>query len=829
MTFTLTCLGTDTRYQDVLNNPEDYPLGETLSLASTLVNPGQLMGQIDDVQHICGEHITLINGPTTLGKEVFDRINLGVNILLKAIANGKIDLQLVAHSRGACQSILMAHELDRIQKLFADESKDLAQIKIDLAKTIGNGVYLNVDEIFLTTYFPQLKTNFSQVRLGMFLLDPVPGGGFFSLPGLKWEHPLFYSLPDIVNYYEQYIFENERTRCFKSVAPQENQTRCNRQLTNFIISSLPGHHGTGSGNPYDQAKLFKTNPGYDIQKTLGVQKLIFAKLMAFLKKGNHRFTLNRAEDHTRTLIDIAATVIDRDEQNYETLVLLQKQQILENLEHYLKFNQTSYPYLTQEQSLQRLFFTIPENSRIIHWGSSDDYQLDSILNMKRTSQFLDVEHMSLYLKVYAQINFDLTQPIQCLTLINQQIEHPAPHIASISNELVDLIISYLCELYLADYFDYLNIENPAELLRLLKAILDTRVLPQDVMSMSQADLMVSPIERINEALKSKIGALEVLRTNDLENQFSQDLAILNNLENLPDGLNVCIADFRVNKMVDGEQLKTLMHLNQYLNILEMLQSWTSEGIKARFKIMCADYSKSLSMDRHIQSLNTGENKHIDEEVIEKLTLLKLNFKSYLTDFFKSKHWSLHELYQIVDAQTFAQLSSAILQDNEELISFYDSWQAELQYLTKHYEANLKARETSAKLGIVRNLSAILTDQKPSYINIHAFYHQLSLCEPELSAHRDLAWKRFLMTSLNLFFWGSLISGAIFLGISGHLIAGIALGSMTFISLSATVYDRYLSYACFNLFSSNGQVYTEQVDSLKSSNEFKVTSFLGGFD
>lgn len=73
----------------------------------------------------------MINGPTILGSEVGERIVQGLFLALRAAAAGKTSLQIAAHSRGAVETILILHELDRIKKELAGLM--LKEKKYDLA------------------------------------------------------------------------------------------------------------------------------------------------------------------------------------------------------------------------------------------------------------------------------------------------------------------------------------------------------------------------------------------------------------------------------------------------------------------------------------------------------------------------------------------------------------------------------------------------------------------------------------------------------------------------------------------------------------------------
>lgn len=72
MPFTLTLLGTDTQFTpEHMENA--YDKAETLSYISTLINKESTM-PTDDVIRFRNQDVAVIDGPSTLGSEVGDRI-----------------------------------------------------------------------------------------------------------------------------------------------------------------------------------------------------------------------------------------------------------------------------------------------------------------------------------------------------------------------------------------------------------------------------------------------------------------------------------------------------------------------------------------------------------------------------------------------------------------------------------------------------------------------------------------------------------------------------------------------------------------------------------
>ena len=97
MAFTLTLLGTDTQFSpNKVDNA--YDKAETLSYISTLINDTSTM-PTDEVTRFRNKDVAVIDGPTTLGTEVGDRIARGVAAVLEAISRGETDISVIAHSR----------------------------------------------------------------------------------------------------------------------------------------------------------------------------------------------------------------------------------------------------------------------------------------------------------------------------------------------------------------------------------------------------------------------------------------------------------------------------------------------------------------------------------------------------------------------------------------------------------------------------------------------------------------------------------------------------------------------------------------------------------
>jgi hypothetical protein len=258
--FLFTVLGTDTHY-DRRHNPNYYPRnGELLSHIHNQTKEG------------CGK---VFNGPKTTGGNVYKIIADIVLEALKQIALGKTNFDFIAHSRGAVESILVAHELQYI-KVLAEAGKltvenylnindliDTGEIHLDasckrpkntatsvntfgIRKELKNSILRNS----FTDAFAKIqaeKIDLSDVKItSMGLLDPVPGGNIGYLP-VGWQDERFYVVPEIVTNVTALYAHDERTRGFTPIVP-----RAIKPTTTVSTQVLRGNHGTASGNPHTQ-------------------------------------------------------------------------------------------------------------------------------------------------------------------------------------------------------------------------------------------------------------------------------------------------------------------------------------------------------------------------------------------------------------------------------------------------------------------------------------------------------------------------------------------------------------------------------------------------
>ncbi|HCU5990991.1 TPA: hypothetical protein ACK8SK_002197 [Legionella pneumophila] len=389
MAYTLTLLGTDTTFTP---KPDTgYEHGETLSYVSTLVDrPGESQ-LTDNITHYRNSNIAVVDGPDTMGKAVGDRIARGVASILEAISRGETDISIMAHSRGAVEAILVAHELERIQKNFKQgkNSADLINSECGLTKTAMEAQRSTYDSLNLEG----IAKNINNVKLSIFNIDPVPGGDFLGAP-VGWKDERFFRVPKIVKEYEQCVYENERTRCFKAIVP-----KCDSSDTKFNLFSLPGHHGTGSGNLKDQQQ--QAVPG-DETTTEHAQQLMIIKLIDFLNRNgvaiNPGQNSDPAQPDTNQFAELIQPLFDKDgkikkEELKEKYLTLYKE-IAKNKAAYEYFNNTSYPVLGREQSIQKVFGSYRDDRIILHQAYKDAF-LSDILPHLPGGHFVNYDHARL--------------------------------------------------------------------------------------------------------------------------------------------------------------------------------------------------------------------------------------------------------------------------------------------------------------------------------------------------------------------------------------------------------------------------------------------------
>lgn len=376
-------LGTDTKFTPKPTTGEDksYIRGETLSYAAqvTAAILGETetgKGTADSPLSYSTPSVDVIDGPTTLGSEVGNRIAHGIFVGLKAAATGKTKLQITAHSRGAVEAILVMHELDRIKRALRDTpTKTLKAIMLEsccaftraaVAELFAEGGDTAEDRARLAEQLEHLEVN-------PFLIDPVPGDTAYLLPYIGWDNPFFYKKPPCTHY-ELLLCANERTTCFYPIVPRDMKP-----------TIIPGHHGTASGNQFTQP-LGPLPAEHADKPTTSVQDLVLLKWLHFQHATTGLFG-KRSEplplvDHPY-LMGIAESYL-RAGEKVRTKMLIDTYSAVHGAKAaYDYFNGTSYSYLGRCPA--------PDGGRYIHNGSSALTSLN-LITPAVGGHFVNIEH-----------------------------------------------------------------------------------------------------------------------------------------------------------------------------------------------------------------------------------------------------------------------------------------------------------------------------------------------------------------------------------------------------------------------------------------------------
>ncbi|ASQ46065.1 coiled-coil domain-containing protein [Legionella clemsonensis] len=392
-------LGTDTVFTErptiTLKDPvekKSYERGETLSYAAQVVV--RILGEEAEITKsnsplsYCSPSVDVVNGPTTLGSEVGERIAQGVFLALRALASGKKTIQISAHSRGAVESILVMHELKRIQTALEKEpQKPLFDI---LSASPCNYTRTAIGKFFKNTEADsqelraELLKRLQEVKVNSFLIDPVPGGGFLKIPGIAWKDERFFERP-ACNNYELLLYRDERTRCFTPIVPNGMQP--------LII---PGHHGSASGNRYTQ-QLEEVSDKIENRDTTTIQDLVLCKLFHFFHQSTGIFApsaYNLNLEHN-ALDGVLNLFLEANESDRYQVILKHYLAVEKNNAAYLSFADGSYAYLGAQYTEER--------ERFVHnRGNRHDKMRNVAPQM--TGSFVNTEHAMLFLRDYIQLD-----------------------------------------------------------------------------------------------------------------------------------------------------------------------------------------------------------------------------------------------------------------------------------------------------------------------------------------------------------------------------------------------------------------------------------------
>lgn len=410
----------------------DYPRGETLSFIASVINRSekiepsvthQTEEQATTLEQPVIERAHVIEGPETFGTDIGIKIRDGLLKLVAEIATGETELNIVAHSRGAVESILIANELERLRQIVNNSETDPAitldyQSLIDSPCTYTKAAFISFfkapqNQALLNTQLAELKNKIKSVALNLFNIDPVPGdddniialGANIPLTdkrlrSLSWKDPRFFNIPPIVKHYVVCIKENEHTRLFKPIlAKTQDPTQ-----TKFELFTLPGHHGTASGSPYDQTQAKSiTDPTFG--KRYDVQNIMICKIADFLLE--HGESFQETSEKNKELISILSEHISLDTlEKKEANLLKYYEEIYKNWDEYKLFNTTAYGSTVMLNNSVNNTFSIDawrngvdrQYKRIVHCHSHDDSYLSDHVRAP-SDRFINTEHANLFMKI----------------------------------------------------------------------------------------------------------------------------------------------------------------------------------------------------------------------------------------------------------------------------------------------------------------------------------------------------------------------------------------------------------------------------------------------
>lgn len=463
MVFTVALLGTDTNYTPTPNPDARSYFGETLSIvADTIAQDAKI--NIDPITRAGGgDKAVVIEGPDTLGYEVGQRISRAVISILNAVMRGETNIKIIAHSRGAVEAILVAHELQRIQKLFSDknlptlekltDSSDRTNRKLAIDYSTHYAMNTTLKEEFnqlhsmLRRELSTVTENLPQLKFDIFNIDPVPGGNsaLGNIFPTLWYDERYFTIPSNVQTYEQCVYQHENSRSFKAIIPKPES-----EQTQVNLFDLPGHHGTGSGNIYDHEKTQASTkklglPEQARSKTGHVQELMILKIVEFLQQGNDPVQLklksNITEKLDKQLLDLIYQPSGevRSQEQLKARQLDAYKFIHENKELYEEFKDSHYAsaapeFLTREQGYIRWmpsFTGLKEVSdRIVHFQEYKDFFLRNVMPQVDTP-YVNQDHFSRHFSAVLNSLFDISErdkPVEKLFKMAEKLVRLCRHL-----------------------------------------------------------------------------------------------------------------------------------------------------------------------------------------------------------------------------------------------------------------------------------------------------------------------------------------------------------------------------------------------------------------
>ncbi len=409
-------LGTAVNYVDrPVNTEEDhfYIRGETFSYTAQLTS--HLLGEEQDVikhadsssrdseNYAHAYHsssVDVINGADTPGFEAGDRLAKALMLALGAVAEGKDRLHISGFSRGGVEAIVLTHELERVKRMLVEDLQKAPEDRRNLTKiiadsssvpstrpTLGNPSYtraelkklvgdsnLNLTNNTETDNEEALKEkllhNLEQMKVDLFVLDPVPGGNFGRLAPIGWyEDDHFFTLPECVENKLEFVQQHETSRCFKPIVP-----------LGMPYEVIPGCHGTADGNQFDDnSASIPRNLG----EVYGAQDMVLRRWIDFTFP-------NEKPDEP---IDLGHEALDEVVNQYVNLLKSERDKIL--LENYKQIQENfpafeflatiNYTGLGRYMALRQIHFH--------QYGNTPVTDLD----VHGGGKFLNLQHVQLWM------------------------------------------------------------------------------------------------------------------------------------------------------------------------------------------------------------------------------------------------------------------------------------------------------------------------------------------------------------------------------------------------------------------------------------------------
>lgn len=408
-------LGTDVNFVSKPELPNEqgvapYIRGETFSFiaratAKLLGETGQELPEHTQPQHENYAHsyhadsIDVINGPNTLGNEAGDRIAKGLLLTLQAIANGQTEINFSGFSRGAVEAIVLTNELKRVRDALQADSQtltakrtlvDILQDTYSVPSWLGSSYTKNaLTKLLDPTVIADdeelkaaLLSGLQQINVNLFALDPVPGGNFKKIP-VGWDEPSFYELPDFVHKKLELVQQHETSNCFKAIIPK-----------NMPYEVIPGCHGTGDGNQFDDTGGIISAEKTDVS---GVQDLVIRRWLEFMSlsiERKHASQFNELVAEHDALNAVAFAYLVANAQERDKLLLQSYQKIQENYPAFVFLAGRNYAGLGQ---------FLP--TRHIHYHKHGSIPI-SDLHPHGNDHFVNTQHVKLWISQHLnEFNF----------------------------------------------------------------------------------------------------------------------------------------------------------------------------------------------------------------------------------------------------------------------------------------------------------------------------------------------------------------------------------------------------------------------------------------